>query len=97
MLKITAELLSPGSTIGRKTLGTVEIVNVAGDAAYASYAIRVYENGTEQALGVGQLEEYPRHAGSVWDLVMRGIAVVLAGNEELPPRPIHPWRREPEA
>jgi hypothetical protein len=75
-----------------KTLGTDKI---ASDAAYAPYAIRLYENGTGQPLGVGQLEEYSRFAGSVWDLVMRGIAVVLAGNEELPPRPIHPWRREP--
>ncbi|SEJ33364.1 hypothetical protein SAMN05216550_10446 [Paraburkholderia tropica] len=41
MLKITAELLPSGSSAGRRTVGTVEIVNIGGDAAYVSYAIRV--------------------------------------------------------
>ncbi len=92
MLLITVELLPLGSGCGRKTLGEMRIINVGGNAAYGNYLIEV--NDLDAPRWTGQLTDYPRHAGSVWDLVARGIVVAMAGREELPPRPVHAWRQE---
>lgn len=97
MLLGTVELL-PGDDPApqlRKELGRVEIVNRGGDAAYASYEVRSFDEDALQ-FSTGHLSDYPRYATTVLDLVGRGIVTALAGREELPPRPVHPWRRTVE-
>ncbi|MBB5400539.1 hypothetical protein [Paraburkholderia youngii] len=97
MLLISIELLPGGEPAPelRKELGKVEIVNVGGDAAYASYEVRLFDEEARQ-FSSGHLSDYPRYATTVLDLVGRGIVTALAGREELPPRPVHPWRRTVE-
>ena len=89
-MRVTVELLPFGQPATR-TLGLVEIVNIHGDSAAASYEIRVYDE-VRNRIATGQLDNYPRFATTVWDLVARGIATALAGKEELPPRPTVPRR-----
>jgi hypothetical protein len=88
MLQVTVELWPFGDpdAATRKHLGKVEIVNVGGDRAQASYKVRVFDEAGEQ-IATGHLEDYPRCAATVWDLVARGVATALAGEEKLPPRP----------
>jgi hypothetical protein len=88
MLRVTIELLPMGGTKGRKHLGHVHIINVEGNAAYASYQIDVFDDAGKK-IATGNLADYPRFAATVWDLAARGIATALAGQEELPPRPAH--------
>ncbi|MGF6924364.1 hypothetical protein [Paraburkholderia sp. 40] len=89
MLQVTVELLPFGDpdAATRKHLGKVEIVNVVGDRARASYEVRVFDQAGER-IATGHLENYPRFATTVWDLVARGVATALAGREELPARPL---------
>ncbi|SOE51081.1 hypothetical protein SAMN05446935_0361 [Burkholderia sp. YR290] len=90
MLRITVELVPPmGPT---KVLATAEVENTGGDEKYADYAVRLAEDADEHDVRTGVLKVYPRFGGSIWDLVARGIATALAGKEELPPRPVFPWR-----
>ncbi|EEA03730.1 conserved hypothetical protein [Burkholderia sp. H160] len=93
MLQITVELLPLGnqSPECRKHLGHAEVVNVGGDAAYGNYEIRLFDD-TGAQFKTAHLADYPRFATTVFDLVARGVATALAGREELPPRPVHPWR-----
>jgi hypothetical protein len=93
VLLITVELLPGGSEKGRRTLGEARIINVGGDAAYGHYLIELRE-GYDEPKWLGQLSDYPRFAGSVWDLAARGIIVAMAGSEWLPPRPVHAWRQD---
>jgi len=88
MLQVTVELLPFGDpdAATRKHLGTVEIVNIGGARAQASYEVRVFDEAGER-IATGHLEDYPRFSATVWDLVARGVATALAGKEELPPRP----------
>jgi hypothetical protein len=95
MLIVTVDLLPLGQEDGRKTLGQTRIINTGGDGAYASYLIEVMHGG-ETPFATAQLADYPRFAGTVWDLVSRGVATALAGKEELPARPVHAWRKENE-
>jgi len=95
VLLITVELLPQGSEKERRTLGETRIINVGGDAAYGNYLVEVKE-GSSEPKWLGQLSDYPRFAGSVWDLVARGLTVAMVGREELPPRPVHPWREGQE-
>jgi hypothetical protein len=93
MLLVTVEKLPFGDPDPRlrKELARVEIVNIGGDAAYASYDVRLFDERRLQFCS-GHLHDYPRFAGTVLDLVGRGIVTALAGSEVLPPRPTHPWR-----
>jgi hypothetical protein len=88
MLQVTVELLPFGdpNAATRKQLGNVEIVNIGGDRAHASYEFRVFDE-TGVRIASGLLADYPRFATTVWDLVARGVATALAGKEELPPSP----------
>lgn len=100
MLRVTVELCPPHGP--SRVLGYAEIENVTGDeghadygvaiAKYGDYAITVFEGKDEHQVGTATLTAYPRFPGTVWDLVARGIATALAGREELPPRPVFPWR-----
>ncbi|SAK55484.1 hypothetical protein AWB79_02193 [Caballeronia hypogeia] len=90
MLLVTLELLPRGSEEQRRTLGQIRIINVGGDPAYGNYSIELMEN-REKSTRTASITDYPRHAGSTWDLVARAITMALAGKEELPPRPVHPW------
>ncbi|SEK07249.1 hypothetical protein [Paraburkholderia diazotrophica] len=96
MLLVTVELLlfgDPNPKL-RKLLGSVEIVNVGSDPRYGSYEVRLF-NEAGKEFATGELADYPRFATTVFDLVARGVATALAGKEELPPRPVHPWSRLP--
>ncbi|WP_106857301.1 hypothetical protein [Caballeronia novacaledonica] len=95
MLLVTVELFPFGREDGRKSIGQTRVINVAGDAAYGSYLFEVFE-GAETPIATSLLTDYPRFAGSVWDLVARGVIAALSGKEELPPRPVHPWRKGEE-
>lgn len=93
MLLVTLELLPLGSGEQRRTIGQIRIINVDGDPAYGNYPIELKEDRAK-SVRTGRVIDYPRHAGSAWDLVARAIALVLAGSEELPPRPVHSWRQD---
>ncbi|ACD18252.1 conserved hypothetical protein [Paraburkholderia phytofirmans PsJN] len=92
MLLVTVEKLPYGDPDPRfrKQLATVEIVNIGGSFASASYEVRLFEEAGNR-IATGLLVDYPRYATTVLDLVGRGIVTALAGSEELPPRP--PFRR----
>jgi hypothetical protein len=94
MLLVTLDLLPLGFEDGRRRLGATRIINVGGSAAYANYIVEVMEDASEIPKFRGQLTDYPRFAGSTWDLVARGIIVSMAGIEALPPRPVHSWRQD---
>jgi hypothetical protein len=88
MLQVTVELLPYGDpdAARRKHLGTVKIVNICGDRARGSYEVHVFDE-TGERIATGYLPDYPRFATTVWDLVARGVATALAGEEKLPLRP----------
>ncbi len=100
MLKVTVELCPPHGP--SHVLGYAEIENISGDerhadygvaiSKYGDYAVTLREGVDEREVGTATLINYPRFGGSVWDLVARGIATALAGKEELPERPVFPWR-----
>ncbi|NPT58117.1 hypothetical protein [Paraburkholderia elongata] len=100
MLKVTVELCPPHGP--SRVLGYTEIENVTADEAsvndgvsinkHGDYAVTVFEGKDEHQVGTATLTAYPRFGGSVWDLVARGIATALAGKEQLPERPVFPWR-----
>lgn len=88
MLKVTVELWPGGRERCRRVLATAEIARIKV-GAHADYEVRLQEEVLGD-VGSGVLHQYPRFAGSVWDLVARGIAMALSGYEELPPRPSSP-------
>jgi hypothetical protein len=100
VLKVTVELCPPHGP--SRILGYAEIENISSDDAsandgvsitkYGDYSVTVYEGKDEHEVGTATLSNYPRFGGSVWDLVARGIATALAGKEELPERPVFPWK-----
>lgn len=92
MLLVTLELLPLGSEEHRKTIGQIRIINIRRGPAYGNYSIELTEDRVN-AVRTASVIDYARHAGSTWDLVARAIALVLAGSEELPPRPVHSWRQ----
>lgn len=92
MLVVTIEKLPLGRQEGRKQLGQARIVNVGGDAAYAAYEVEVLDEKGE-AIGRGEISDYPRFATTVWDLVIRGLSTALSGTEQLPPRPVYSWKQ----
>lgn len=90
MLRITVELLPGGRESGKRVIATADIARVR-NGALADYAVAL----DDAVLGeVGEraiVRGYPRWAGSVWDLVARGLAAALnQGREVLPPRPAQP-------
>lgn len=87
MLIVTVEKLPHGRSEGREDLGQARIINVGGDSAYGAYKIEVLDHKGE-AIGRGEITEYPRFATRVWDLVIRGVAMALCGTEQLPQRPL---------
>jgi hypothetical protein len=88
MLRVTIELWPGGHESGRRVLATADIGRVK-NGAHADYAIRLHDDVLGD-IGTATLTGYPRFAGSVLDLAARAIATALAGNEELPPRPVLP-------
>ena len=84
MLKITVEVISPGSGRGR-TIGTARIGRFSRSAT-PDYIVELAEE-TCRHRPQATLKKYPRFAGSIWDLVARAIAIGLTGKERLPPRP----------
>jgi hypothetical protein len=100
VLKITVELCPPHGP--SRVLGYAEIENISCEETHADYAvaiakhgdyaITVFEGKDEHEVGTATLTNYPRFAGTVWDLVARGVATAIAGKEELPERPVFPWR-----
>ncbi|CBJ36245.1 conserved protein of unknown function [Ralstonia solanacearum CMR15] len=85
MLRVTIELLPGGRDVGRKVLATANIRQEKG-GALADYCVDLHDEFLGN-VGVGAVREYPRFATSVFDLVVRALAVGLAGEEELPARP----------
>jgi hypothetical protein len=93
MLLVTVDLLPLGDVAGRTQLGRAHIVNTGGNAAYGNYDVRILDQDGAVMMS-GRIEDYPRHAGHVFDLVARGLSAALSGEEALPPRPVHPWRQD---
>jgi hypothetical protein len=87
VLKITVELCPPHGP--SRVLGYAEIENISDDekfadygvaiAKYGDYAVSVFEGKDEHEVGTATLTNYPRFAGTVWDLVARGVATVACG------------------
>ncbi|CAG9180662.1 hypothetical protein [Cupriavidus pinatubonensis] len=88
MLRVTVELLPGGGLQGRRTLATADIGRIRSGAV-ADYQIDMEEDLLATPWS-GTLQDYPRWSASVWDLVVRSIAVALTGKEELLPRPVQP-------
>jgi hypothetical protein len=84
MLKVTIELWPDGRESGRRVLATAKIGRIQS-GALADYKVELSEDPHGKICGT--LNEYPRFASTVWDLVARAVAVALTGKEELPPRP----------
>lgn len=84
MLKVTVEIWPDGRESGSRILATAKIGRVRS-GPLADYRVEVSEepHGTI----CGSLDDYPRYASTLWDLVARAVAVALTGKEELPPRP----------
>ena len=85
MLRVTIELLPGGRDAGRKILATANIGQEKG-GALADYCVDLHDELLGD-IGGGAVREYPRFATSVFDLVVRALAVGLTGSEELPVRP----------
>jgi len=85
MLKVIVEFWPGGRDNGRRVLATAKIGRVK-NGAVADYKVELHEDVLGD-IGAGTLEEYPRFAAPIWDLVARAVATGLTGKEELPPRP----------
>lgn len=85
MLRVTVELWPGGREAGRRVLATADLIRVKS-GALADYSV-VLRDDVLGEIGTGELNEYPRFAASIWDLVARAVAIGLAGREDLPPRP----------
>lgn len=88
MLKVIVEMWPGGRERVRRVLATAEIARIKV-GAHADYEVRLQEEVLGD-VGSGVLHQYPRFAGSVWDLVARGIVIALSGYEKLPHRPSSP-------
>ncbi|WP_321898742.1 hypothetical protein [Paraburkholderia heleia] len=90
MLRITVELLPGGRESGKRVIATADIARVR-NGALADYAV-VLDDAVLGEVGERAIVRgYPRWAGSVWDLVARGLAAALNQSREvLPPRPAQP-------
>ncbi|MGY2490083.1 hypothetical protein [Cupriavidus sp. CP313] len=87
MLLVTVEILPGGGRFGRRTLGTARIWRKGG-GPIADYGVEVDEDLFPTL--VAELQMYPRWSSSLWDLVIRAVAVALGGVEEMPARPTLP-------
>ena len=85
MLKVTVELWPGGRESGSRVLATAKIGRVK-NGALADYRVELQED-VQGEIGAATLDDYPRYASTIWDLVARAVAVALTGKEELPPRP----------
>ena len=85
MLRITIELLPGGRESWRRPIAEAEVGRVQG-GRFGTYHVRLSEEPFG-LIGEGPLADYPRYGASIWDLVVRGIAVALTGKEELPRLP----------
>lgn len=88
MLRITIELIPGGREGGRRTIAMADLGRIHGKRL-GTYDMTPNEEPFGQ-VGQAVLSDYPRYGASIWDLVARGIAVVLTGKEELPRRPSVP-------
>jgi hypothetical protein len=84
MLKVTVELCPGGYESGGRVLATAKIGRI-GSGPLADYRVELSEEPHGKICGT--LEDYPRYATTVWDLIARAVVVALTGKEELPPRP----------
>ncbi len=82
MLKITIEILSPVQNQGRK-IATPKLGRLS--RCPPDYVMELQEDLYNHPASV-TIHNYPRFAGSIWDLVARSIAVALTGEEKLPKR-----------
>jgi hypothetical protein len=90
MLRITIELLPGGREDGKQVIATAEIARVSG-GALADYRVALADAVLGQVGERATVRDYPRWAGSIWDLVARCVAAALnQGRESLPPRPAPP-------
>lgn len=85
MLRVTVEIFPGGRESSRRVLATADLTRVKS-GSLADYEI-VLRDDVLGEIGAGRLNQYPRFAASIWDLVARGISIALAGREELPLRP----------
>ncbi|MGF7000806.1 hypothetical protein P3T25_009199 [Paraburkholderia sp. GAS32] len=85
MLRVTVELWPGGRESGSRVLATANIGRVK-NGAVADYRVKLQED-VQGEIGAATLDDYPRYASTIWDLVARAVAVALTGKEELPPRP----------
>ncbi|MFM0152886.1 hypothetical protein PQQ82_09470 [Paraburkholderia sediminicola] len=84
MLKVTVELWPGGRESGSRVLATAKIGRIKS-GSLADYKVELSEDPHGKICG--SLNDYPRYASTLWDLVARAVAVALTGKEELPPRP----------
>jgi len=84
MLKVTVEILPEGRERGCRVLATAKIGRIKS-GPLADYMVELSEEPHGKMCGT--LEDYPRYATTLWDLVARAVAVALTGKELLPQRP----------
>ncbi len=85
MLRVTVEILPGGDERGRRVLAYADISNIKS-GPLANYKVRLSDEILGD-IGTATLRGYPRMAATVWDLVVRSVAIVLTGKERLPTRP----------
>ncbi|MGF6552345.1 hypothetical protein [Paraburkholderia youngii] len=93
MLRITVELLPGGQEKGKRVIATADIARVSDGpfGALADYRVTLADAMLGEVGERAVVRSYPRFAGSVWDLVARGIAAALnQDTEALPARPAKP-------
>jgi hypothetical protein len=90
MLRITVELLPGGREREKRVIATADIARVS-DGPLADYRVALQDAVLGEIGERAMVRSYPRWAGSVWDLVARGIAAALNQDAEaLPARPTKP-------
>lgn len=91
ILRVTVELLPGGQACPRRVLATANIAKLCSGAV-ADCRVSLHDVTLGDVCEPAVVSQYPRWAGSVWDLTARCIAAALnQGREELPPRPIKPF------
>lgn len=88
MSRVTVELWPGGRQSGKIEIATADIGRVRTDRL-CDYEVDLHEDRLG-AMGSSSVSQYPRWSASIWDLVLRAIAVGLTGSETLPERPVYP-------
>jgi hypothetical protein len=73
VLRVTVELLPGGHEAGGRTIATARLGRVSSGPSCA-YQVVLHDSVIGE-IGGGKVADYPRFATTIWDLVVRAIAI----------------------